>query len=406
MKKKVISLITAVSMVAVTGCTGNTPSKIGNNSEPVEYFIKNDDRLIDFSMNLLNADYEEGKNILVSPLSVIYALGMTANGAKGNTKEEIENVIGISVDEMNDFAQNYIYKIGGLTDTEFNLADSIWVNENQNVKLEDKFVEDNKTYYNAEIYDEKFNDKAVKKINKWVDKNTNHMIDKIIGEIPEDAAMYLINALAFEARWSEPYKEGQVEDGKFKNYDNFEADVSFLTGNVDNYMEDGNSIGFIKPYSGNDYGFFAILPNEDIGIDEFVKILDTEKFKNLVNNASFEYEVFTKTPKFEVDYGTSLVEPLSKMGMNSAFGDKADFTAMVKDGSAQLNISEVLHKTYMKVDEEGTKAAAVTSVEMKCMALAPEEREVKEVILDRPFVYGIIDYETLMPIFTGVMNEM
>ena len=406
MKKKVISLITAVSMVAVSGCTGNTPSKIRNNSEPVEYFIKNDDRLIDFSMNLLNADYEEGKNILVSPLSVIYALGMTANGAKGNTKEEIENVIGISVDEMNDFAQNYIYKIGGLTDTEFNLADSIWVNEKQNVKLEDKFVEDNKTYYNAEIYDEKFNDKAVKKINKWVDKNTNHMIDKIIGEIPEDAAMYLINALAFEARWSEPYKEGQVEDGKFKNYDNFEADVSFLTGNVDNYMEDGDSIGFIKPYSGNDYGFFAILPNEDIGIDEFVKILDTEKFKNLVNNASFEYEVFTKTPKFEVDYGTSLVEPLSKMGMNSAFGDKADFTAMVKDGSAQLNISEVLHKTYMKVDEEGTKAAAVTSLEMKCMALAPEEPEVKEIILDRPFVYGIIDFETLMPIFTGVMNEM
>ena len=406
MKKKVIALITAVSMVAVSGCTGNTTSKVENNSEPVEYFIKNDDRLMDFSMNLLKTDYKNGQNILVSPLSVIYALGMTANGAEGITKEEMENVIGVPVDEINDFAQNYIYKISGLTDTEFNLADSIWVNEKQNVKLEDKFVEDNKTYYNAEIYNEKFNDKTVKKINKWVDKNTNHMIDKIIDEIPEDAAMYLINALAFEARWSEPYQEGQVEDGKFKNYDNSEADVSFLTGNVDNYMEDGDSIGFMKPYSGNDYGFFAILPNEDIGIDEFVKILDTEKFKNLVNNATSEYEVFTKTPKFEVDYGTSLVEPLSKMGMSSAFGDKADFTSMVKEGSTKLNISEVLHKTYMKVDEEGTKAAAVTSVEMKCMALAPEEREVKEVILDRPFVYGIIDYETLMPIFTGVMNEM
>ena len=406
MKKKILSIILVCSMIfGISGCDDKNLSEVsGKNPTSPEYEIKKNDGILDFSINLLKETYDLGENILISPLSVIYALGMTGNGADSKTRQEFESVLGIEIEELNDFSKNYINKINNLEGVDFNLADSIWVDKDRKINLNKEFKNIILENYNAEVYDEKFNDKTVKKINKWVDKNTNKMIPEIIDELSSNDIVILINALAFEGKWEDPYEEYQVEYGLFSNYDKTLSDVSFLTADVNNYVSNGEACGFFKEYGGYEYGFFALLPEKDRSIDDFVENLSGEKFDELFQNISYDYVVHTKIPKFEIEYGKNLQEPIKTMGLKNAFEPDADFSLMTDE--KEIYISDIIHKTYMKVDEKGTKAAAVTAVKTESAMENPEEPKYKDVILNRPFVYGIIDLETMMPVFTGVMNNI
>ena len=408
MKKKFLGIILACSMIfSISGCTDK--NQIGNSEKfpaSPEFKIEKNEGLEEFSFNLLGKTYNPGENILISPLSVTYALGMTGNGADSETRQEFETVLGIEIDELNDFSKNYINKINSLEDVKFNLADSIWVNKEKKLKLNKDFEKKILENYNAEVYKEKFNDKTVKKINKWVDKNTNKMIPEIIDELSPEEIIILVNALAFEGEWDEPYEDYQVEYGLFSNYDKTLSDVSFLTSDVNNYVSNGEACGFFREYSGYEYGFFALLPEKDVPIDDFVENLSGEKFDDFFKNISYDYVVHTKIPKFEVEYGENLSGPINNMGLKSAFEHDADFSLMTDEKENGIYISDIIHKTYMKVDENGTKAAAVTAVKNESAMENPEEPEYREVILNRPFVYGIIDLETMMPVFTGVMNNI
>ena len=175
---------------------------------------------------------------------------------------------------------------------------------------------------------------------------------------------------------------------------------------MNNYVSNGEACGFFREYSGYEYGFFALLPEKDVPIDDFVENLSGEKFDDFFQNISYDYVVHTKIPKFEVEYGENLSGPINNMGLKSAFEHDADFSLMTDEKENGIYISDIIHKTYMKVDENGTKAAAVTAVKNESAMENPEEPEYKEVILNRPFVYGIIDLETMMPVFTGVMNNI
>ena len=408
MKKKFLAVLLLFSIIfSISGCAEKNRIE---NSEKIpaspEFEIKKNEELTKFSLNLLKNTYESGENILISPLSVTYAIGMAANGSDMKTREEFENVLGIKIDDLNNITKNYLNKINNLEEVKFNLADSIWIDKNNNINLKKKFEEKTVEYYNADIFTEKFNSKTVKKINKWVDKNTKGMIPEIINELSPDDIVILINALAFEGEWDEPYEDYQVEPGLFLNYDSSLADVSFLTSDVNNYVSDGDFCGFFKEYSGYEYGFFALLPEKDVEIDDFVDNLDGEKFDQIFKNISYEYVVHTKIPKFELEYNTSLKNTVENMGIKSAFEKNADFSLMTDDKNRLLYISDICHHTYMKVDESGTKAAAVTDIKCESAIKNPEEPEYKEVILNRPFVYGIIDLETMMPVFTGVMNNI
>ena len=404
MKKKILSIILACSMIfSISGCTEKNPVK---NPDSPEYTIEKNKNLTDFSFNLLKETYNSGENILISPLSVIYALGMTGNGADSKTRQEFESVLGIEIKELNDFSKNYINKINNLEGVDFNLADSIWVDKDKKINLNKDFKNIILENYNAEVYEEKFNDKTVKKINKWVDKNTNKMIPEIIDELSPNDIVILINALAFEGEWERPYEDYQVEYGLFSNYDKTTSDADYLTNNVDNYVSNGEACGFFKEYSGYEYGFFALLPEKDVPIDDFVENLSGEKFDELFQNISYDYVVHTKIPKFEIEYGKNLSDPINTMGLKNAFEPDADFSLMTEEKENDIYISDIIHKTYMKVDEKGTKAAAVTAVKTESAMENPEEPKYKDVILNRPFVYGILDLETMMPVFTGVMNNL
>jgi serpin B len=221
--------------------------------------------------------------------------------------------------------------------------------------------------------------------------------------------MYLVNALAFEAQWPEYFKSDAVHDGAFTDAYGEEHRARFMYSNVYSYLEDENAVGFIKNYSGSKYAFAALLPNEGINVNDYLAGLDGEKLNSLLLNPK-RVTVRTSIPKFEAEFDSDISSVLADMGMSLAFdSERADFSEMGSYfyGSERVNIfiSSVLHKTKIQVGEQGTKAGAVTVVEMS-KDTAPDLGEVKTVYLNRPFIYMIIDCENAVPIFLGVINEL
>jgi len=231
------------------------------------------------------------------------------------------------------------------------------------------------------------------------------MIENILNEIPEDAVMYLINALAFDAEWEEIYKTTQVREGKFTLANGITQDVEFMHSEENLYLEDEKATGFVKYYKDRKYAFAAILPNEGVRIDEYVVSMSGHGLKELLDNAQ-EVKVNTSIPKFEVEYDILLNDILKVMGIVDVFNaNKADLSGIGTHTRGNLFVNRVIHKTFMQVDEKGTKAGAATVVEVNCES-AMEIIDTKTVRLDRPFIYMIIDCESNQPIFMGTMQQV
>ena len=215
--------------------------------------------------------------------------------------------------------------------------------------------------------------------------------------------MCLVNALAFEAEWSQPYEEMQVRDGVFTREDGTEQTAEFMYSDEGHYLADDMATGFMKYYKGYKYAFAALLPNEGVSVEEYIASLDGESLHTMLANPQFD-TVFAAVPKFEVEYGTELSEVLSGMGMNDAFDPEcADFSGIGTSARGNLYISQVIHKTFISVAEKGTKAGAATATMMEAGG-APSEP--KEVYLDRPFVYMLVDCENGTPLFVGTMMDL
>lgn len=230
------------------------------------------------------------------------------------------------------------------------------------------------------------------------------MIDKIIDEVPGNARMFLINALAFDAEWENIYDEYSVKNDKFTREDGEKEDVPFMYSSEGTYIEDENTTGFIKYYADSKYAFIALLPKEGTRMEDYLKSLDAEKLGKLVDGRR-KVKVNAALPKFKSEYSEGLKETLQKMGLTEAFDStKADLTGMGNALNDNLYIDDVLHKTFIEVDERGTKAGAVTAVMVECGAVMNEE--IKTVYLDRPFVYIIADCDSWLPAFYGILQEI
>lgn len=365
-----------------------------------------------FSMELFRQSVQNGpagENTLISPESVLSALAMTANGAGSSTRSDMESVLcnGMAMEEFNPYMYTYINKLTGSEDVSFHLANSIWIKDNADeIQVHEDFLQTDKTYYNADAFLAAFDDETVTDINNWVDTNTNGMIPSLLNEIPEGTVMYLINALAFEGTWETPYEESQInEEGTFTNSNGTEETVPMLNSTEGEYLTGKHATGFIKYYEGGEFAFLALLPKEGMTVEEYVDTLTAEEYLSLYNNREYR-DVIVRIPEFSYEYSTELKEPLSNMGMAGAFLPSADFTNMADTDTGELFISRVLHKTYIELDRAGTKAAAVTAVEMNKESCAIDTEEPPMVFLDRPFVYAIIDTETGLPIFMGTVNTV
>jgi serpin B len=379
--------------------SGITPQKV-EKIELSEQFLQS---TADFSVELFKKSYSKGQNSLISPMSVYLALGMTANGADGNTLKEFEALLGkkgINIKELSSYYNSVVVKLTNNQSNKVSIANSIWYKDDESLKVKKDFLQTNGDYYNAAAYKADFSStKTVQDINNWVKANTGNQIDKIIDKIDANTVMYLINALHFDAQWLEPYTKESVRKGNFKLAEDTTKSVDFMYSLESGYIKDNMAQGFIKPYKDGKYSFVALLPNEGVSIDRYVSTLNGESFINLFKNKSQDM-VSAVLPKFKADYSIKLVEPLKQMGLNECFNDeKANFGKMVSSAKGNLYVSDVLHKSFISVDTQGTKAGAATKVEMQTKG-APMTKSIN---LNRPFVYSIIDNETKLPLFIGTM---
>ena len=348
---------------------------------------------------LLSAGADE--NVLVSPLSVLLALYMTANGAEGKTKEQMMDVLG---DNLNEYLIAYQRALPQRDEYKLHIANGIWYREEEFLKVQEGFLKTNQEYFDAAVYKAPFNDITCKEINNWVKENTDGMIDSILEEISPDVVMYLINALSFDAKWQKPYNAYNVlEDRIFTKEDGTEQKTTLMYSEESTYLEDEQATGFLKYYKDRKYAFVALLPKEGVTVADYVAQLNAEHFHELLVSAK-QTTVNAALPKFETEYDILLNDVLIQMGMPDAFSMfDADFSNMATSERGNIHIGRVLHKTFISVDELGTRAGAVTAVEMtdECAPM-----EVYTVHLNRPFVYMLIDCETNQPFFVGTMMDV
>lgn len=418
MKKK-LALMLALCLL-LTGCSGKTassqdlmaelaptvsPITIDDNApqtmDPEDPAVWENALVADFGLRLFRASFREDTNTLISPFSVLAALSMTANGAAGQTLTQMETVLGQPTDGLNNW-----YRYGVAQDDVLHMANGIWFRDTSGLKVEEAFLQKNADHFGAGIYKAPFDQTTLADINGFVEENTKGMVKDIVKEIPEEAMMYLVNALSFEAQWQEVYEQTQVYDSTFTTEQGEQRQVELMHSQENLYLENDLATGFLKPYKTGDgrYAFAALLPKEGVTVKQLVEGLDGMQLQSFLANPQ-QGVVLADIPKFEISFETDLSQVLASMGMGDAFDPQAaDFSAMGTSREGNLCISRVLHKTYISVAEQGTKAGAATVVEMACgAAFMPQ---IKEVVLDRPFLYMIVDRESNTPIFMGALMDI
>ena len=361
------------------------------------------DMYLSFTARLLKTqmEHDKGKNVMVSPLSVMTALAMTESGARGETLAQIEKMFGADVSAMREMLCDYLKNLPVTEKSKLVAANSIWLRENAFIRLSEQFLEDNRLQFGAEVIEAPFDDGTVGEINAWCDKNTDGMIKKIIDKIDPSDVMYLINALTFDARWERIYNAEEIGEHEFANADGTKTTVRMMYSEESKLIDTPLAEGFVKPYADGKYSFAAVLPKGDLTADGLIDALDAQTLTALISTAR-DAEIDAGIPKFESEYACALKETLQSMGMKDAFSENCDLSGIGEAKAGPMNVADVLHKTFISVDERGTRAGAVTAVIVR----AESEREARRIVLDRPFVYMIVDNATNLPVFIGVMNVL
>ena len=361
--------------------------------------------IMNFTWNMFKESSLNEGNIMVSSPSIYYALAMTLNGAEGDTKAAMQKSLvaqELTIDDINIGLRDWLRSM--ITDdskSKLSIANSIWLRKG--FEADHEFLQRNADYYNASIKSLDFDKKSSAAIiNKWVKDETEGKIDKIVDNINNNTMMYLINAIYFKSDWKEQFSANNTTSMEFNTYSG-KVNAKFMNRKGEIEHLNANKITGVKlPYEDERYAFFGLLPEEGQTPRELINKLNVSELRAVLNSGVKE-ALELSMPKFEARYEDSIKNELSKIGMEIAFDPGyADFSLMNKDRNKNLFISEVKHKTFIKVDEKGTEAAAVTSVEVTETAMI---NDIPKVVFDRPFIYGIIDTETGIPLFMGIMEN-
>lgn len=412
MKRRIIALVSILACVSlvfnISGCSKaaqtvnlmdefeDTP-RFTTVTSPDEEFYNSE---TDFGLKLLKNTSEKNKNNLVSPLSAMICLAMVANGANGETREQILNALcgETKIGDLNEYLAGYS---SDEQNKALKSANSIWINKDMGYEVCDEFLKTDAKYYRSGVYNEPFDSSITDKVNGWVNENTDSMIEKIADEIGQETVMLLINALAFESKWAEQYADDTFER-LFTCTDKSTqtADMMYFDENM--YLSDGNTVGFIKPYEDGAYSFAVLLPDEGTDIDSYISSLNGERLRSILKNAQTA-DVNVIMPKFKSESDLMLNEALESMGMKDMFSGKADFSNLVKDGG--VCVDSVLQKTFIEVSESGTRAAAATAA-LAAKSSPMGEKITYNIELNRPFLYMIIETDSSTPIFIGKLESV
>lgn len=414
MKKRLIKLIALVMCAAMlTGCAASGGVKnLTDGVEPVDMdAVGTDDYTMigDLGAGLMQyAAAQEAENPVLSPLSAYLCLAMLMPGANENTKAEFEKILGADWDYVSALAADIaaqLEKTGG--STKLDLANSIWTDDDKAV-IEEEWLKTVKAYFGPDIYSADLpSNEALKAINKWVNDKTNGMIPKLHDDnYDKDTIMVLLNALYMKADWAHKFEGQDTYDREFTKADGSTVTVPFMNmfEAYESYIKTEDAEGIMLPYDDGRLAFIALKP-DDGDARKYAAGLTGEKLKEAIAAAKADTFVTVNMPKFDTEYSVYLTDALKAMGMTDAFDpDLADLSGAGRGVDGPLYISYVFQKVKVDVNEEGTEAAAVTEIATAEGCALPADEPIV-LTFDKPFVYAIVDTETGVPLFAGVMEN-
>lgn len=392
-------------------CSCNTSTEEPSITKVIELDEKSAE-LVDadnaFGLELFQKIREESNedNIMLSPLSVSLALAMAYNGADANTKTEMEQTMklnGLSPTQINNSYKMLIEALQSLDeDVIFEIANAIYYEQSFAAKQE--FLDMNKNYYNAEVEAIDFSSpSAISTINNWVANKTHNKIEKIIEQLSPDARMVLLNAIYFYGTWTKEFNEDgtKMRDFRLANGNtkevpmmNKEDKLKYLTNDLFSAVK--------LPYGTGQYNMMVMLPSEDKDSQSILNELSTNNWNNWNENFETKDHVVVTMPRFKFAFELGLKKALQKMGMIDAFTENADFS---KISDIDLFISQVIHKTYIDVNETGTEAAAVTAIVFEITSAGPSEPQKIYFTVDKPFIFAITEKDTDAILFIGEVKN-
>jgi serpin B len=414
-----------VLLLALMGCSSITHSSSENGNQPANTNTtmqettekpnanQVDKRLISantaFGFRLFSelAKEDSGKNVFISPASVGLALAMTYNGAVGDTKLGMERALEIR--GMNHLELNRAYAAlkaaleNADPKVQLNIANSLW--GKKGVTFNPDFIKRNKDFYGAEVTTLDFNDSSAPgTINSWVSDKTKGKIDKIVDRIDPQAILFLINAIYFKGSWTDEFDKARTKDEPFTLATGTKQNRPMMHQNGDYRYLEGNGFQAVSlPYGSKRLSMYIFLPAQSSNLEQFQKGLTAENWDRwMIQFGEKKGEI--GLPRFKLEYEVSLNDALKALGMGTAFDpDRADFTGILQ-GEERAYINGVKHKTFVEVNEEGTEAAAVTSVEMRATSAMIPQKPFR-MIVDRPFFCAIRDNTTGEILFMGSINN-
>ena len=361
-----------------------------------------------FGFHLLRAlaGESKGKNVFISPASVALALSMTYNGASGDTQSAMAGALaikGMSLEELNKAAAALLSNLQQPGEgVQLSVANSLWARNG--VTFDPAFMDRNREFYEAEVTNLDFSDRgSVDRINGWVSDKTAAKIDRIISEIPSGAIMFLVNAVYFKGAWTDKFDPKSTQDQPFKLSNGEKKPVPMMYRSDEVGYLAGKGFSAVRlPYGKGRISLYVFLPDEKADLSAFIAKLDAKAWSEWMKGFKSR-EVQLSIPKFKLECSFELKPALSTMGMGVAFDNRASFSKMVPGaGPGDVFIGSVKHKTFVDVNEEGTEAAAATSVEMAATCAPPAATQF---IVDRPFFCAIRDDKTGEILFAGAIQD-
>ena len=358
-----------------------------------------------FGFNLFQAIHAEkaDSNYFISPLSVSIALGMAYNGTATTTEEAMRNTLeygNLTVEEINQSYKSIIELLMQLDpEVIMEIANSMWYR--LGFPVESSFIDANQTYFDAEIRELDFSlPSAIDIINGWISDKTHGKIEEVITEIDPLTVMFLINAIYFKASWTTEFDEDDTRDAPFTRPDQSQVTCKMMRMETDlRYLETEDFQAVTLPYGNGRFRMTVFLPKEGKEVDDVAEKMNDGNWAQWMGNLE-ETTVHLQMPRFKMEFMMKLNDILKAMGMEIAFTGQADFSLIAKDWD--LFISNVIHKTFVEVNEEGTEAAAVTVVEISLTS----SNQSKTVLLNRPFLFVIHDDQSNLLFMGQVVNPV
>lgn len=354
--------------------------------------------------NKINTEDNDEKNLFISPLSMTMALGMTMNGAAGDTEVAMQNTLGfdgLDNESINDAYLNLSTSLlNADSKVDFSLANSIWYRLGFNVLQ--TFIDVNKEYFDAEVEELDFSRAdAVDIINDWIEDKTNDKIKDVIKEISPQTVMFLINAIYFKGTWKYEFDENKTANDVFIDQNNELVEAPTMQQQaLFNYYENNLFQSVELPYGDEKFNMLLFLPKEGKTSNDIISEMSDANWNEWTSGLAKSDSIIIHLPKFKIEYDKKLKNNLVDMGMGVAFSDMADFSNMTPES---VFISEVIHKSFVEVNEEGTEAAAVTVVVVELTTANPEG--IIELHFNKPFVFAIYEKSTNAILFLGeVLN--